>query len=360
MNTPLRIVILGLTLSSSWGNGHATTYRALIRALQRCGHSVLFLERDVPWYASSRDLVAPDYCELAFYRSIAELREEWSEAIEQADAVIVGSYVPQGPEVIDMALSLARGTTAFYDIDTPVTLARLLRGDMEYIRPDQVRRFDHYLSFSGGQTLNILRRLYRAQNPVAFHCCVDPDLYEPEAVAAQKWDLGYLGTYSDDRQPQLDNLMLEAARMWRRGRFAVAGPQYPETIDWPANVERIEHLPPALHRQFYNSQRFTLNITRADMVRLGHSPSVRLFEAAACGIPIITDGWEGLDAFFKPDRDILVSDGPDDTLHYLRQTTAERARKIGTRARARVLAAHTSDHRAAQLQALLTRQPVRV
>lgn len=162
--------------------------------------------------------------------------------------------------------------------------------------------------------------------------------------------MGYMGTYSDDRQPPLDLLMLEPARRWAEGRFVVAGPQYPASIVWPPNVERIEHLPPAEHLAFYNNQRFTLNITRADMVRAGYSPSVRLFEAAACAVPIISDYWEGLDTLFEFGTEILVARSPEDTLSYLRDMPEEERQAIGQRARERVLAQHTAAHRAAELE----------
>jgi spore maturation protein CgeB len=162
--------------------------------------------------------------------------------------------------------------------------------------------------------------------------------------------LGYLGTYSDDRQPPLEQLLLEPARQWSEGRFCVAGPQYPATVQWPLNVERIEHLPPAEHRAWYNAQRWTLNITRADMIRAGYSPSVRLFEAAACGTPIISDYWDGLDSFFRLGDEILVARSLRDTLEFLRQTSDDERRAIGGRARARVLSQHTAAHRAAELE----------
>jgi spore maturation protein CgeB len=174
-------------------------------------------------------------------------------------------------------------------------------------------------------------------------------LYYPE-VRQPQWDLGYLGTYSDDRQPALDRLMLEPARRWPAGRFVVAGPQYPSSIPWPANVQRIEHLPPQQHRGFYNAQSFTLNITRADMVRAGYSPSVRLFEAAACGVPIISDWRDGLDTFFEPGDQILIAHTPDDTLRFLRDIAPAQRYQIGSRARQRVISAHTAAHRARQLE----------
>jgi spore maturation protein CgeB len=159
-----------------------------------------------------------------------------------------------------------------------------------------------------------------------------------------------MGTYGDDRQPALDRLMLEAARRFRRGRFAVAGPQYPASISWPENVYRIEHLPPDQHRSFYNAQRFTLNVTRADMVESGWSPSVRLFEAAACGTPILSDPWPGLEAFFQPGREILLVRSTDDVVRRLRETFDSERLAIAQRARQRVFAEHTSGHRAESLE----------
>src|SRR5690606_1049926 len=136
-----------------------------------------------------------------------------------------------------------------------------------------------------------------------------------------------------DRQPTVNHLLIEPARGWREGRFVVAGPQYPREIQWPLNVERIEHLPPDKHRGFYNSQRYTLNVTRADMIAAGYSPSVRLFEAAACGIPIISDWWEGLDTFFEIGKDILIANDSEEVMKILRDTSPEEQKKIGSSGR---------------------------
>jgi len=350
MNQPrLRIVILGLSITSSWGNGHATTYRGLVRELAARGHDVLFLERDVEWYASNRDLPHPPHGRTELYESVSELRQRFSTEVADADLVIVGSYVPEGTDVGEWVVHHAGGVTAFYDIDTPVTLAKLARGEEEYLSRRLIPHYQLYLSFTGGPTLRRLEEEYGAPVARPLYCSVDPALYYPEAAAAQ-WDLGYMGTYSDDRQPGLSRLLLEPARRWRSGRFAVAGPQYPRTIDWPTNVQRIEHLPPARHRAFYAAQRFTLNLTRADMIAAGFSPSVRLFEAAACGIPIISDEWEGLETLLQPEREILIARSPDDVLGWIRQMPEEERRAIGTRARERVLAEHTAAHRAAELE----------
>ena len=346
----MRIAICGLSMTSSWGNGHATTYRALVRALARRGHEIVFFERNLPWYADNRDLPLPPYCRAVIYESITELAAKAAADLARADLAIVGSYVPEGIAVGDFVLRTARGITAFYDIDTPVTLARLAAGGTDYLATRQIPRYDLYLSFTGGPTLDTLERQYGSPHARALHCSVDPDLYYPEPRGA-RWDLGYLGTYSDDRQPVLDRLMLQAARRWPDGHFVVAGPQYPDSIVWPRNVKRVIHLAPGQHRRFYNGMRYTLNVTRADMVRAGYSPSVRLFEAAACGTPIISDVWEGIGHFLTPEVEILIARSASETLEYLRDIDDKTRAAIAARARARVLSAHTAAHRAMELEA---------
>jgi spore maturation protein CgeB len=346
----MRFIVLGLSLTSSWGNGHATTYRSLLRALAARGHDILFLERDLPFYAANRDLPSPDFAEVELYTGLSDLKDRFTGAVAAADFVIVGSYVPDGIAVGNWALDTALGPVAFYDIDTPITLEQIAsRGTAEYIDRDLIRRYPLYLSFSGGPTLRRLEKEFGSPRARALYCSVDPTLYHP-VESATRWCLGYLGTYSPDRQPALETLLLEPARRAPDLAMVVAGPQYPETVAWPANVARIDHLPPAEHNAFYNQQTFTLNITRRAMLDAGHSPSVRVFEAAACGIPIITDAWPGLEDFFIPGEEILVAATTDDVLAILRTIDAATAREIGARGRSRVLTEHTAAHRAAQLE----------
>lgn len=341
----MKLVVLGLSLSSSWGNGHATTFRALLRAFVARGHDVLFLERDVPWYAEQRDLADPAWCDLQFYADLDGLAR-FDSAIADADAVIVGSYVPDGVAVGERVQRIATGVTAFYDIDTPVTLAKLARGEFDYLSPALIPGYDVYLSFTGGPTLAFLEDHYGAPAARALYCSVDPVLYRPTGTV-KRWDLSYLGTYSPDRQPTLERLLLEPARVLPSCRFVVAGPQYPDDVDWPANVERIAHLPPADHAAFYSGSRATLNVTRADMIAAGWSPSVRLFEAAACATPIVSDVWTGLDRIFAPDREIVLAQTSADVVAALqRDDLAE----LGTGGQRRVLAEHTAAHRAAELE----------
>jgi len=346
---PLRVVVLGLSITSSWGNGHATTYRSLVKALAERGHDVTFLERDVPWYAPHRDLADAPYARIALYASLEELDRRFTVAVREADLVIVGSYVPDGIAVGAWVTRTARGVTAFYDIDTPVTLAGLDDGTCTYLSRDLIPRYAMYLSFTGGPTLLRLERELGAPRARALYCSVDPAVYGPE-LRPPRWDLGYMGTYSDDRQPTLARLLVEPARREPARRFAVAGSQYPASIEWAPNIEQLDHLPPDRHRVFYNQLAFALNVTRHHMRAAGWSPSVRLFEAAACGVPIISDPWEGLDELFEPGHEILIAHDGDDVVRYLTELGDGERRAIGARACARVRGAHTAARRAADLE----------
>jgi spore maturation protein CgeB len=344
----VRLVFLGRSITSSWGNGHATTYRGLVRALVAAGHEVLFLERDVPGAAANRDLPRLPWGRSALYGSLEELRECHGDAVASADLVVVGSCVPDGIRVGDWVLSQACGAKAFYDLDTPVTLGALGRGNCASLSPLQVGRYDLYLSCTAGPTLARLERKLGARRARPLYRAFDPEAYFPEN-SEPAWDLGYLGTYSACRQPALERLMLEPARREPGLRMVVAGARYPEGIAWPGNVARIEHLSAAAHRRFYCSQRFTLNATRAERFTAGWTPSVRLFEAAACGTPVISEPWPGLEDCFQPGSEVLVSGRPEDTLQFLRAFGPEERMRLAERARARALAQHTAGHRAEAL-----------
>lgn len=340
-----RYVFLGLSLSSSWGNGHATTYRSLLAALAERGNQIVFLERDCPWYAAHRDLSEPGFCELGFYDDLKGLAA-WREPIEHADVVIVGSYVPDGAEVCRLVQSWARGVAGFYDIDTPVTLARLDMGDDRHLSRDCIAGFDLYLSFTGGPMLQRLERDYGARSTCALYCAVDPKIYRPTG-AQPRWDLGYIGTYSPDRQPELERLLFGVAKQLPDRSFVVVGPQYPSDIAWPANVERIEHLSPAEHADFYSSLRWALNLTRAEMKVAGYSPSVRLFEAGSCGVPIMSDYWPGLESIFRIGSEIIVVESAEQIVRALTSSVRD---DLGAAGRRRVLREHTAARRAFELE----------
>jgi spore maturation protein CgeB len=346
------IVVIGLSVTSSWGNGHATTYRSLIKGLAARGHRVLFLEHDKPWYAANRDEPQPPGAVTELYQSVDELQSKYEPAVRDAALVIVGSFVPEGVRVGGWVTSIARGGTAFYDIDTPVTLAKLEAGDFEYITPRLIERYDCYFSFTGGPVLRRIEKDFGSPMARVLYCSVDTAHYRPRPSICL-WDLAYLGTYSADRQTGLEELLITPAKQWSEGAFMVAGPGYPDIAGWPINVEHRTHLSPHEHPAFYASQRFTLNLTRSAMKAVGYSPSVRLFEAAACATPIISDWWEGLDSLLSAGDEVLIAEDHETVLRYLRDVPEWRRWAIGRAAHRRVLAEHTPVHRAIQVEGYL-------
>jgi spore maturation protein CgeB len=345
----VKITVFGLTLSSSWGNGHATPYRAIIRALARLGHRVHFFEKDVPYYSSRRDFDSCDYCDLTLYSDWPDVRDRALSAASDSDVAMTASFLPDGRRINDEILDLGRPLHVFYDLDTPVTLAQLRHGGVEYLDASQVPEFDLVLSFTGGKALTELENHYHAHVVKTLYGCVDPDVYyRVTAVPDFQCDLSYMGTYSADRQSKLDELLLEPSRRHPEKTFLLAGSLYPWNWEWPENVRRREHVAPAEHSRFYSSSRLTLNITRGEMAANGWCPSGRFFEAAACGTPLITDQWEGLDSFFDLSDELRVASGAADVEDALNAPDAE-LQSMAARARQRTLEEHTGTVRARQL-----------
>lgn len=347
----MRVVIFGLTISSSWGNGHATLWRGLCKALARRGHDVVFFERDVPYYAMNRDLIALPDGELCLYPTWDEVLPIARRHLADADVAMVTSYCPDGVSAADLVLDSNVQVRTFYDLDTPVTLARLSAGEpVEYIGPRGLGEFDLVLSYTGGQALTQLQEDLGARRVVPLYGSADPDAHRRTGpVEHFRADLSYMGTYAADRQPALERFLVEPARRLPSRRFLIGGAQYPEAFPWADNIYFVRHLPPDQHSGFYSSSLLTLNITRTAMAEMGYCPSGRLFEAAACGAAILSDAWDGLDAFFRPGSEILVARDTDDAVRSLEASAAELA-KIGERARERVLDEHTADRRAAELE----------
>jgi len=346
----MNIVVFGLTISSSWGNGHATLWRGLCAALNRQGHRVVFFERDTYYYAANRDLFDLPGGELVIYDDWANARSNAKAELMNADAAIVTSYCPDAIAASELMLSEGRGVNVFYDLDTPITLARLRSGDtIPYIGPRALADFDLVLSYTGGAALQILQRDLGARHVLPLYGHVDPQVHRPmELMEHYRADLSYLGTYSADRQEALTALLIDPACRSPERRFLIAGAQYPQDFPWCPNVFFVRHLPPSEHPAFFSSSLLTLNVTRRPMAELGWCPSGRLFEAAACGTAVISDLWDGLDAFFAPGREIFAAENTDDVLAALDLTDGE-IRRVAAAARERTLAEHTSEHRAREL-----------
>jgi spore maturation protein CgeB len=349
----VKLVIFGLSISSSWGNGHATLWRGLCRALVARGHEIVFFERDVPYYREHRDLTDLPGLTLQLYGDWTEASRIAERELKDADVAMVTSYCPDGVAAGDLVLRSNVRLRAFYDLDTPVTLERLRAGHMvPYIGPRGLRDFDLVLSYTGGVALHELKTLLGAKRVAPLYGSVDPTVHRPvHAVARFEADLSYLGTYAEDRQSALEALFIEPARRRPERRFVIAGAMYPPQFPWTANIFFVRHLPPAEHPAFFSSSRITLNVTRRAMAHMGFCPSGRLFEAAACGTPVLSDWWEGLDHFFAPDRELLVARSTEDAIRAL-DTPPGDLERMAEAARARTLDEHTAEHRARDLELL--------
>lgn len=351
----MRFAIFGLTVSSSWGNGHATLWRGLLKALAWRGHSITFYEKDVPYYADTRDgWPPPAGVKLQLFDSLGDLRRETARELSEADVAIVTSYCGEGAAACELVLQSSAGLKVFYDLDTPVTLNAIASGtNVPYLPDEGLAAFDIVLSYTGGRALEELRTRLGARRVAPLYGWVDPEIHHPSGPRAEfRSELSYLGTYAADRQRALEELFVQAAHARPEARFALGGAQYPENFPWAENIFFVRHLPPALHPEFFCSSRATLNVTRRAMAALGYCPSGRLFEAAACGTPIISDVWEGLESFFCLGTEILPARTREDVLAALDLSDAE-LRRIAEAAWARTLQEHTAAARATQLEGIL-------
>lgn len=347
----MKIVVFGLSVTSSWGNGHATTYRALLAALHRRKHRIVFFEKDEEWYASNRDLPNPDFCDVRLFNDWRPVRPSALRELADCDVAMLGSFFPEGIRAAEEIIAAKKPVKVFYDIDTPITLNSLRAGGAAYLKPQQIPGFDLYLSFTAGPILAQLQREFGARRALPLYCSFEPENYYPRRVFRRyACDLSYMGTYASDRQAKVDELLALPAQQLPHRRFIIAGSQYPSKLRWPKNVRAIRHLSPRWHPHFYSSSRLTLNLTRQGMVEWGYSPSVRLFEAAGCGCPIISDPWPGLDSIFSVGEEVLVAERSQDVIRAVEQTDDAQLRQMGARARERVLEEHSSARRAEQFE----------
>lgn len=350
----MKLVVFGLTVSSSWGNGHAALWRGMIKALSRRGHRVVFFEHNLPYYANTRDMPSPPGANLVIYPNWESVAPQARRELADADVAIVTSYCPDGIDAAALILQSSVPVKVFYDIDTPVTLQRLKDGkSLPYLPPEGLAGFDLVLSYAGGQAIEGLRRKLAARHVVPLYAYVDPEVHRPAAPMHQyRCDLSCLCAYAPDRQATLEELLVKPARLLPGRRFVIGGPQYPADFPWTENIHFVPHLPAADHPAFYCSSRLTLSVTRQAMAQMGYCPCGRLFEAAACGAALLSDYWEGIETFFVPGEEILVARTAAETIGALGRSDAELAR-IARRGQERVLSQHTADHRAAELERIL-------
>ena len=351
----MKLVIFGLTISSSWGNGHATLWRALCRGLHARGHEIVFFERDVPYYARHRDQHEPQGCTLRLYSQWEDVVTEARRSLRDADVGMVTSYCPDGRVAAAAVLDSTAALKVYYDLDTPVTLARLRDGQ----RVDYLPATDSAPSISSSATPAATR-----SGSCARHLAHGRS--RRSMAASIRMSTGRsMPTRGSHVTSRISARTRPIARTRSTGcsssrRFGVRpggshwpGRMYPPDFRWTPNMFYLSHLPPGDHPSFYCSSSLTLNITRGPMAEMGFCPSGRLFEAAACGTAMLSDWWEGLDAFFTPGRgDSRSPNDTPDAVAALDLSDAER-RAVGRRARERALDCHTAAIRAGELEQLI-------
>lgn len=350
----MRIVIFGLTISSSWGNGHATLWRGLCNALADAGHFITFFEKDVPYYSTHRDLDQRFGYDLQLYSDWNNLRPKAETALAESDCAIVTSYCPDACSASDLILANPKTFSIFYDLDTPITLNALGRqGTVDYIPSYGLEPFDLVLSYTGGKALGALQTVLGARRVAPLYGSVDPaSHHRVETDQRFASDFSYLGTYAADRQNQLEELFLKPATQLPHKKFCIGGALYPSDFPWTGNTYFVRHVAPPEHPAFYSSSKLTLNVTRAAMAEMGYCPSGRLFEAAACGTPIVSDWWQGLDEFFRPGKEIVIACSSADAVQALDLEPCE-LQALSRASQERTLAEHTAAHRAAELISMI-------
>ncbi len=349
----MKLVVFGLAISSSWGNGHATLWRGLFRAMCKRGYRPVFFERDTDYYRAHRDLAEMEGADIHIYSSWEEVLPLAKRELADADAGMVTSYCPDAITASDLVLNSGVPVRCFYDLDTPVTLAALDQGEtVPYLPQNGLSDFDVVLSYTGGRALTQLQTRLGAKRVAPLYGSVDPEVHRP-VERAREFDLSYLGTFAQDRQDALRDLFLEPARRLPDYQFLLGGAQYGADFPWGPNIHFKQHLPPAEHAGFYCSSQLTLNVTRQAMKQMGYCPSGRLFEAAACGVPILTDEWEGLDQFFTPGQEILTAADTSEAVCGI-TSGQTRLRSVANAARERTMAEHTAECRVRDLEAALS------
>jgi spore maturation protein CgeB len=351
----MKLCIFGHTISSSWDNRHASVWRGLCRSLARLGHRVVFFERDHPQLAAQRDVPSPEGCDLRIYRDWDEVRANAARELADSDAGLITTRCRDARAVTDLLLDAELAVAAFYDLEAPQTLARRRANlPVEHIGDEGYAPYDLVLSSAGGAVPREMVEVLGARRVATLFEGVDPAVHQPDGPVAEfTARASFLGAYSHDLHGILDRLFFEPSRRLSEVRFALGGGGVPDSLLLPTNLRRFGPIAPQLQASFYCSSRITVNVTPDEMARAGHCPSGRMFAAAGCGIPVLTDAWDGIEVFFEPGREIFVARSTEEAVEVLCLPDQELAR-VGRAARDRAMSEHTAEARARRLVDLFT------
>lgn len=357
MREKLSIAFYGSSLLSAYWNGAATYYRGIIKALNARGHQVTFYEPDILDRSSHRDIDMPSWAKVVVYPARDESDVEAALNLSgDADIVVKASGVGAFDEYLEEGVlrHKARGTTAiFWDVDAPATLERIAEN------PDDISRrlipeFDYIFTYGGGDRVVDAYTARGAQACIPIYNALDPDTHHPVPEDPDfRADLSFLGNRLPDRESRVESFFLDVASRLPGKKFLLGGSGWADK-PMSENVRYMGHVFTHQHNAFNCTPMAVLNISRDSMASYGFSPATRVFEAAGAGACIITDFWEGIDAFLEPGKEILVARTGREVAELLDGLTAERASEIGQAARRKVLAKHTYAHRAELVEQILS------
>lgn len=351
----LAIAFFGSSLVSAYWNGAATYYRGIVRALHERGHRVTFFEPDAFSRQQHRDLPDPAWAEVVVYEASEEAAREMLERARGADLVVKASGVGVFDELLEegvLELRAPETLVAFWDVDAPATLDRLSASAGDPFRA-LVPRYDLVLTYGGGEPVVRTYEGFGARRCVPVYNALDPSTHHPVPPEPRfEGDLGFLGNRLPDREARVEAFFLRAAEALPRASFLLGGSGWGDKA-LPPNVRYLGHVYTRDHNAFNCTPKAVLNVSRESMARYGFSPATRVFEAAGAGACLITDAWKGIELFLEPGREVLVAESGEAVAEQVQRLTPEEARRIGARARSRLLAEHTYAHRARELEAVL-------
>lgn len=356
MQAGLNIAFFGSSLVSAYWNGAATYYRGLIRALAKRGHRVTFFEPDAYERQEHRDIDDPEWAGVVVYPAEESEVFRCLDEAKAADVIVKASGVGVFDALLEAEIACMgseKVQTVFWDVDAPATLDRILNDPSDPFR-EQIPQFDLILTYGGGEPVVEAYEAWGALQCVPIYNALDPETHHPVPAEPRfAGDLGFLGNRLPDREARVDEFFFRAAAAAPESAFLLGGSGWGDK-PMPANVRYLGHIYTHQHNAFNCTPRMVLNVSRESMARFGFSPATRVFEAAGAGACLVTDNWEGIEQFLEPDREVLVALDGVDVAEYLRSIGKDTCRAIGRAARRRVLAEHTYDHRAVQVEQLLT------
>lgn len=357
---PLRIAFFGSSLVSAYWNGAATYYRGLIRALHGRGHSVTFYEPDAFERQAHRDMEDPPWARVQVYAPQPDcLSSGLAAALESArhaDVIVKASGVGINDELLEREVLLLRrpeNVVVFWDVDAPATLERIARDPHDPFRA-LIPRYDLIFTYGGGKAVVEEYSSHGARACVPIYNALDPLTHHPVAGESRfEALLGFLGNRLPDREARVREFFFEPARALPEQTFLLGGNGWDESAGAPANVRLIGHVYSQQHNAFNCTPRAVININRDSMARTGFSPPTRVFEAAGAAACLIVDAWEGIEMFLEPGSEVLIAHTGAEVVAQLAALDPVRADRIGRAALRRVLAEHTYEHRARQVEATL-------